>query len=248
MTSAALRAPAIDSAWKYDTGAGSTFGTGEIETMTNSTANVFHDGSGHLVLKALHSGSNPRQPAGPRGGWRRKAATFGAPAGGIVRDGSVDPAAQRQHLERCRLLAGVLDAGLDPAHRDGVAGLGRGRHPGGHQRPQLGVRHAALRCEPRRPVQRVHRHRQRRARLLRLPDRLPHLRGADRPLGLARADPLVPGRHQVLHRQRQPGRRATWSKAVDHPFFIIYDLAMGGGFPAAFGGGPNACHGLRRRR
>jgi hypothetical protein len=27
---------------------------------------------------------------------------------------------------------------------------------------------------------------------------------------------------------------------VDHPFFIIYDLAMGGGFPAAFGGGPNA--------
>jgi hypothetical protein len=32
----------------------------------------------------------------------------------------------------------------------------------------------------------------------------------------------------------------TWANAVDHPFFIIYDLAMGGGFPAAFGGGPNA--------
>jgi hypothetical protein len=31
----------------------------------------------------------------------------------------------------------------------------------------------------------------------------------------------------------------TWSNAVDHPFFIIFDLAMGGGFPAAFGGGPN---------
>jgi beta-glucanase (GH16 family) len=27
---------------------------------------------------------------------------------------------------------------------------------------------------------------------------------------------------------------------VDHPFFIIYDLAMGGGFPSAFGGGPNS--------
>jgi hypothetical protein len=27
---------------------------------------------------------------------------------------------------------------------------------------------------------------------------------------------------------------------VHHPFFIIYDLAMGGGFPDAFGGGPNA--------
>ena len=32
----------------------------------------------------------------------------------------------------------------------------------------------------------------------------------------------------------------TWANAVDHPFFIIFDLAMGGGFPDAFGGGPNA--------
>jgi hypothetical protein len=32
---------------------------------------------------------------------------------------------------------------------------------------------------------------------------------------------------------------ATWANAIDHPFFIIFDLAMGGGFPAAFGGGPN---------
>src|SRR6185436_7151690 len=32
----------------------------------------------------------------------------------------------------------------------------------------------------------------------------------------------------------------TWANAVDHPFFIIYDLAMGGGFPDAFGGGPTS--------
>jgi beta-glucanase (GH16 family) len=32
----------------------------------------------------------------------------------------------------------------------------------------------------------------------------------------------------------------TWTNAVDHPFFIIFDLAIGGGFPDAFGGGPNA--------
>jgi beta-glucanase (GH16 family) len=32
----------------------------------------------------------------------------------------------------------------------------------------------------------------------------------------------------------------TWSNAVDHPFYIIFDLAMGGGFPGAFGGGPTA--------
>jgi len=72
------------STWKYDTGAGSTFGTGEIETMTNSTANIYEDGSGHLVLKALHAGTDPNS------GWtsgriETQSATFGAPAGGIVR-------------------------------------------------------------------------------------------------------------------------------------------------------------------
>src|SRR5581483_11090452 len=69
--------------WKYDTGPGSTFGTGEIETMTNSTANVFHDGAGNLVLRALHSGSDPRA------GWtsgrvETQADNFGAPPGGVV--------------------------------------------------------------------------------------------------------------------------------------------------------------------
>jgi hypothetical protein len=41
------------SKWKYDTGPGSSFGTGEIETMTNSSANVHLDGSGHLDLTAV---------------------------------------------------------------------------------------------------------------------------------------------------------------------------------------------------
>src|SRR3954464_4208710 len=70
--------------WRYDVGPGSSFGPGEIEDMTNSTANVFHDGAGHLVLRALHSGTNPTS------GWtsgrvETQAATFGAPAGGVVR-------------------------------------------------------------------------------------------------------------------------------------------------------------------
>src|SRR5690349_22413747 len=66
--------------WKYDTGPGSNFGTGEIETMTSSTSNVYYDGQGHLVLQANHSGSDPRS------GWtsgrvETQAATFGAAAG-----------------------------------------------------------------------------------------------------------------------------------------------------------------------
>jgi beta-glucanase (GH16 family) len=30
----------------------------------------------------------------------------------------------------------------------------------------------------------------------------------------------------------------TWANATNHGFFVLLDLAMGGGFPAAFGGGP----------
>ena len=32
----------------------------------------------------------------------------------------------------------------------------------------------------------------------------------------------------------------TWANAVDHSFYVIFDLAIGGAFPAAYGGGPNA--------
>src|SRR6185503_1081681 len=32
----------------------------------------------------------------------------------------------------------------------------------------------------------------------------------------------------------------TWSNATNHGCFVILDVAMGGGFPAAFGGGPTA--------
>ena len=83
-----------DSLYRYDTGPGSGFGTGEIETMTNSTANVYYDGSGHLILKALHSGSNPAT------GWtsgriETQASNFGAAPGGRGADRVRTAAAQR---------------------------------------------------------------------------------------------------------------------------------------------------------
>ncbi|HEX3965411.1 MAG TPA: ricin-type beta-trefoil lectin domain protein [Trebonia sp.] len=66
-----------DSQWKYDTGAGSTFGTGEIETMTNSTSNVHLDGNGNLDITALKSGT-----AWTSGRIQTTSANVGAPAGG----------------------------------------------------------------------------------------------------------------------------------------------------------------------
>ena len=67
----------VDSKWIYDTGPGSSFGTGEIETMTDSTSNVHLDGKGNLDITALGSGtswtSGRIQTASPN---------VGAPAGG----------------------------------------------------------------------------------------------------------------------------------------------------------------------
>jgi hypothetical protein len=67
----------IDSQWMYDTGAGSSFGTGEIETMTNSTSNVHLDGNGNLDVTALGNGSSWTS-----GRVQTTSANVGAPAGG----------------------------------------------------------------------------------------------------------------------------------------------------------------------
>ena len=50
---AANSAPSANN-WFYDIGTG--YGTGEREQTTNSTNNVYLDGNGHLVLKALNNG------------------------------------------------------------------------------------------------------------------------------------------------------------------------------------------------
>jgi beta-glucanase (GH16 family) len=64
------------SVWKYDTGQG-IFGTGEIETMTNSTSNVHLDGRGNLDITALGQGQSWTS-----GRIQTISSDFGAPAGG----------------------------------------------------------------------------------------------------------------------------------------------------------------------
>jgi hypothetical protein len=74
----------VDSGWTYDTGTqysgtGCTanYGTGEVESNTSSTANVSEDGSGHLNITAVKSGS-----AWTSGRIETTADNFAAPAGG----------------------------------------------------------------------------------------------------------------------------------------------------------------------
>ncbi|GAA4214323.1 glycoside hydrolase family 16 protein [Actinocatenispora rupis] len=68
--------------WLYDTGTGypggaDHWGTGEVETMTDSTDNVYQDGNGHLVIKPTSNGG-----AWTSGRVETQRTDLGAPAGG----------------------------------------------------------------------------------------------------------------------------------------------------------------------
>ena len=225
--------------WKYDTGPGSSFGTGEIETMTNSTANVFQDGNGHLVLKALHSGTDPR------GGWtsgriETQAATFGAPPGGVV---MMQSSIQQPNLNTSNgagywpafwMLGSTLRSGVgwptsgevdileDINSRSSVFGtLHCGTSPGGPCNESTGIgsgERACAGCQTAYHTYAVQ---------------------IDRSVSPEQIRWYLDGTNYFTVNSTQVDA-TTWANAVDHPFFIIYDLAMGGGFPDAFGGGPNA--------
>ncbi|SEF24963.1 Glycosyl hydrolases family 16 [Amycolatopsis pretoriensis] len=69
--------------WLYDTGTGypggaANWGTGELETATNSTDNVYHDGQGHLAIKPQRDGSGQWTS----GRIETQRTDFAAPAGG----------------------------------------------------------------------------------------------------------------------------------------------------------------------
>jgi hypothetical protein len=227
------------STWKYDTGPGSNFGTGEIETMTSSPSNVYEDGNGHLVLKALHSGTDPKA------GWtsgriETQAATFGAPAGGVVRMESV---IQQPNVTTANgagywpafwMLGSTLRTGTtwptsgevdileDINGRSSVFGtLHCGVNPGGPCGESTGIgsgEKACAGCQTGFHDYAVE---------------------IDRSTSPEQIRWYLDGAKYFTINATQVDA-ATWSAAVDHPFFIIYDLAMGGGFPDAFGGGPNA--------
>jgi beta-glucanase (GH16 family) len=228
-----------DPNWKYDTGPGSSFGTGEIETMTNAAANVFQDGNGHLVLRALHSGSDPAS------GWtsgriETQAATFGAPPGGVV---EMQASIQQPDLTTANgagywpafwMLGSTLRTGTpwpksgevdileDINSRSSVFGtLHCGTDPGGpcHETTGIGSgEHPCPGCQTAYHTYAVQ---------------------IDRSVSPEQIRWYLDGVNYFTVNATQVDA-TTWANAVDHPFFIIFDLAMGGGFPAAFGGGPNA--------
>ncbi len=224
--------------WKYDTGPGSNFGTGEIETMTDSTSNVFQDGGGHLVLRALHAGG-----AAPRDGWtsgrvETQSSSFGAPPGGVVmmessiQQPDVNTGNGAGYWPAFWMLGSTLRQGTpwptsgevdileDINGRSSVFGtLHCGTNPGGPCNESTGIGSGERSCGGCQSGYHT------------------YAVQIDRSVSPEQIRWYLDGNNYfTLNSNAVDG--TTWANAVDHPFFIIYDLAMGGGFPDAFGGGP----------
>ena len=220
--------------WLYDTGTG--WGTGEIETMTNSTANVQLDGNSHLKITAIRDAN---------GNWtsgriESQRADFAAPVGGqlqvsaSIQQPNVSGAAAAGYWPAFWMLGaqyrvdhnwpndGEIDTMEDINGLSSVFGtLHCGVDPGGPCNETTGIgsgQHACPGCQTGFHTYSVI---------------------VDRSVSPEQIRWYLDGANYftVSANQVDP---TTWTNAVDHGFYIIFDLAMGGGFPNAFGGGPTA--------
>ncbi|GID96352.1 carbohydrate-binding protein [Amorphoplanes digitatis] len=229
--------------WLYDIGTSypggaANWGTGEIETMTDSTQNVYQDGNGNLVIKPI------RDSAGrwTSGRVETQRTDFAAPAGGKLR---IEGRLQQPNV------TGAAAAGYWPAFwtlgaaarpvgatnwpsigewdimesingRNSVfSALHCGVASGGPCNETTGLssgEHACGTCQTSFHTYAVEYDRGVSPEQLRF-----YLDGA-----------------QYFQVNAGQLDATTWNNATQHGMFVILNVAMGGGFPAAFGGGPTA--------
>ncbi|MFE9423654.1 SGNH hydrolase domain-containing protein [Kitasatospora sp. NPDC006697] len=231
--------PPDPSRWQYDTGTcypgcpAAQWGTGELETMTDAAQNVRLDGQGALEIVPTR---------GPDGQWssgrlESRSARLAAPAGGVLR---IEASIQLPEA------TGAAAGGIWPAFwtlggalRDGYTGWpgigeldvmesvnGRGSvfgtmhcgsAPGGpcHEPQGLGSgEHPCPDCRSGFHSYAVE---------------------VDRSTAPEQVRWYLDGTeyHRVTADQVDP---AAWDRAVHHGMFLVLDVAVGGGLPAAFGG------------
>jgi beta-glucanase (GH16 family) len=208
------------SAWMYDTGPGSSFGTGEIETMTNSSSNVYLDGNGDLDITALGSGSSWTS-----GRIQTTSANVGAPAGGELEvTASIkqpSPASGTGYWPAFWMLGpgqwpenGEIDIMEDVNALAELSGTVHcGTDPGGPCNEPNGIGSGLRSCSGCQSGYHTY------------------------TMILNRTNPsnesvmfYLDGSQYFSVTESQVGT-ATWQAAFDHNLSIIFDLAMGGGYP-----------------
>lgn len=228
--------------WQYDTGTSypggaANWGTGEVETMTSSTSNVALDGNGNLLI-------TPRRDAS--GHWtsgriETNRTDFQPPAGGKlrvqarIRMPDVTGAAAKGYWPAFWMLGapfrgdywnwpgiGELDI------MENVQGLNTdwatmhcGTNPGGPCNETSGIGNSAA-CTGTTCQAGFH----------------TYAMEWDRSTSPEEIRFYLDGVNFHTVRANQVDA-TTWANATNHGYFIILNVAMGGGFPDAFGGGPD---------
>jgi len=207
-----------DSQWMYDTGPGSNFGTGEIETMTNSTSNVHLDGNGNLDITALGSGSSWTS-----GRIQTTSANVGAPAGGEleVTASIQQPTGGLGYWPAFWMLGpgqwpenGEIDIMEDVNSLSEVSGtIHCGTDPGGPCNETNGIGSGLRACSGCQSGYHTY-------TMI-----LNRTNTADESITF-----YLDGNQYFSVSESQVGT-STWQAAFDHNLSIIFDLAMGGGYP-----------------
>ncbi|MDG6109929.1 ricin-type beta-trefoil lectin domain protein [Dactylosporangium aurantiacum] len=229
--------------WLYDIGHGypggaGNWGTGEIEYMSNSTQNVYLDGAGNLAIKPIRDGA---------GNWtsgriETQRTNIAAPAGGKLR---VEARIQQPNVNTANG-AGywpafwMLGAAARGTGATGWPGIGEidileningrpsvfgalhcGTNPGGPCNETTGIGSGERACNGCNTGFHTYAIEQ------------------DRSTSPEQIRWYLDGNNFFTINANQVDA-TTWNNATHHGFFIILNVAIGGGFPAAFGGGPYA--------